>query len=76
MQQTLSENGFEKFRKKTRKEQFLEEMETLILWKELGRSNQALLSPIQRERGVPSDDRVVPREQLLSPIQRERGVPR
>ena len=26
MQQTLSENGFEKFCKKTRKEQFLEEM--------------------------------------------------
>ena len=35
MQPTLSENGFEKFRKKTRKEQFLEEMETLILWKAL-----------------------------------------
>ena len=35
MQQTLSENGFEKFRKKTRKEKFLEEMETLIPWKEL-----------------------------------------
>ena len=29
MQQTLSENGFEKFRKKTRKEQFPEEMEIL-----------------------------------------------
>ena len=29
MQQTLSENGFEKFCKKTRKERFLEEMETI-----------------------------------------------
>ena len=35
MQQTFSENGFEKFRKKTRKERFLEEMEALIPWKEL-----------------------------------------
>ncbi len=30
MQQTLAENEFEKFRKKVRKAQFLEEMETLI----------------------------------------------
>ncbi len=30
MQQTLYENGFEKFRKKTRKEKFPEEMGTLI----------------------------------------------
>ena len=37
MQQTLSENGFEKFRKKTRKERFLEEMETIIPWKELAK---------------------------------------
>ena len=35
MQRTLSENGFEKFRKKTRKERFLEEMETIIPWEEL-----------------------------------------
>ncbi len=34
MQQTLSENGFEEFRKKTRKERFLEEMETIIPWEE------------------------------------------
>ena len=37
MQQTLSENGFEKFRKKTRKERFLEEMETTIPWEELAK---------------------------------------
>ncbi len=37
MQQTLSENGFEKFRKTTRKERFLEEMETIIPWKELAK---------------------------------------
>ena len=37
MQQTLSENGFEKFRKKTRKERFLEEVETIILWEELAK---------------------------------------
>ena len=34
MQQILSKNGFEKFGKKTRKERFLEEMETLIPWQE------------------------------------------
>lgn len=33
-QQSLTD-GFEKFRKKTRKEQFLEGMETIIPWKEL-----------------------------------------
>ena len=34
-QETLCEVGFEKFRKKTRKEQFLEEMEQIIPWNEL-----------------------------------------
>lgn len=34
-QPTLSDNGFEKFRKKTRKEQFLEDMEAIIPWQEL-----------------------------------------
>ena len=34
-QQTLADGSFEKFRKKTRKEQFLDEMETLIPWKQL-----------------------------------------
>jgi len=34
-QPTLSDNGFEKFRKKTRKEQFLDEMEVIIPWKDL-----------------------------------------
>ena len=34
-QQTLAGNGFEKYRKKTRKEQFLEEMEVIIPWKKL-----------------------------------------
>ncbi len=34
-QQTLADNGFEKFRKRTRKEQFLDEMEVIILWKDL-----------------------------------------
>ena len=34
-QQTFSETGFEKYRKKTRKEQFLEEMERIIPWTEL-----------------------------------------
>lgn len=33
-QQSLTD-GFEKYRKKTRKEQFLEEMDTIIPWKEL-----------------------------------------
>ena len=33
-QPTLTE-GFEKYRKKTRKEQFLEDMETIIPWKDL-----------------------------------------
>ncbi len=34
-QQTLAGSGFEKYRKKTRKEQFLEDMEQIIPWKEL-----------------------------------------
>jgi IS5 family transposase len=34
-QPTLSDNGFEKFRKQTRKEQFLDEMEVIIPWKDL-----------------------------------------
>lgn len=34
-QQSLSDNGFDKFRKKTRKEQFLGEMETIVPWQEL-----------------------------------------
>lgn len=31
-QQTCAEESFEKFRKKTRKEQFLDEMERIIPW--------------------------------------------
>ncbi len=34
-QATLSENGFEKFRKKTRKERFLDDMEAIIPWQGL-----------------------------------------
>ena len=34
-QQTLAEEGFEKYRKPTRREQFLDEMGCLIPWKEL-----------------------------------------
>ncbi len=34
-QQSLEATGFEKYRKKTRKERFLEEMEQIIPWKEL-----------------------------------------
>jgi hypothetical protein len=34
-QDSFSDAGFEKYRKKTRKEQFLEEMETIIPWQEL-----------------------------------------
>ena len=34
-QQTLADGSFEKYRKKTRKEQFLEEMETIIPWQQL-----------------------------------------
>ena len=34
-QNSFSDAGFEKYRKKTRKEQFLEEMENIIPWKEL-----------------------------------------
>lgn len=35
-QQTLSEEGFEKYRKPTRREQFLDEMDQIIPWTELG----------------------------------------
>ncbi len=34
-QQTLADNDFEKFRKPTRKEQFLAEMDNIIPWQEL-----------------------------------------
>jgi len=34
-QQTLADNGFEKYRKQTRKEQFLAEMDRIIPWQEL-----------------------------------------
>lgn len=34
-QQTLADSSFEKFRKKTRKEQFLDDMEQIIPWQEL-----------------------------------------
>jgi IS5 family transposase len=34
-QQTLASNGFEKYRKKTRKERFLDEMNAVIPWKDL-----------------------------------------
>lgn len=34
-QQTLADAGFEKYRKKTRKEQFLDEMDRIIPWQEL-----------------------------------------
>ena len=35
MKQNSLTDGFEKFRKKTRKERFLDDMETIIPWKEL-----------------------------------------
>ncbi len=35
-QQSLEVRGFEKYRKKIRKEHFLDEMEQIIPWKELG----------------------------------------
>jgi IS5 family transposase len=34
-QQSLANGGFEKYRKKTRKEQFLDEMDQIIPWQEL-----------------------------------------
>ena len=34
-QQTFTDESFEKFRKKTRKEQFLDEIERIIPWQEL-----------------------------------------
>jgi IS5 family transposase len=34
-QPSLSASGFEKYRKKTRKQRFLEEMEVIIPWREL-----------------------------------------
>ena len=34
-QQTLADEGFEKYRKPTRRERFLDEMERIIPWREL-----------------------------------------
>ena len=57
MQQTLSENGFEKFRKKTRKEQFPEEMEILILWKELAEAIKPFYPPSKGSEAYPDRHR-------------------
>ena len=42
-QQTLADSSFEKFRKKTRKEQFLDEMEQVIAWTDLTEADRAVL---------------------------------
>ena len=43
-QQTLADNGFERFRKRTRRETFLLEMDQIIPWRDLCKSDQAVLS--------------------------------
>ncbi len=40
-QQTLSDSGFDKYRKKTRKQQFLEETEVIVPWRELAVSTRS-----------------------------------
>ena len=42
-QQTLADSSFEKFRKKTGKEQFLDEMEQVIAWTDLTEGDRAVL---------------------------------
>ena len=42
-QQTLADSSFEKFRKKTRKEQFLDEMEQVIAWTDLTEAIEPVL---------------------------------
>ena len=46
-QDSFSDAGFEKYRKKTRKEQFLEEMEAIIPWKEWKDSFPSALEELQ-----------------------------
>jgi IS5 family transposase len=41
-QDSFSDAGFENFRKKTRKEQLLDEMEMIIPWKELTEASEPL----------------------------------
>ena len=40
-QQALSDSGFDKYRKKTRKQQFLEETEVIVPWRELAGSRRS-----------------------------------
>jgi IS5 family transposase len=43
---TLADEGFSKFRKKTRKDSFVDEMERILLWKELS----ATIEPLDPNR--------------------------
>jgi hypothetical protein len=47
-QDFFADAGFEKYRKKTRKEQFLEEIETIISWEELTETIEPF---IQHQKG-------------------------
>lgn len=50
-QQTLAENGFEKYPKQTRKERFLAEMEALIPWPELVAAVEPFYPKLEPDRG-------------------------
>jgi IS5 family transposase len=53
-QQTLAEEGFERFRKPTRRDQFLAEMEQIIPWRDLCK----VIKPFYpKPKGVPPTDR-------------------
>lgn len=57
-QQTLAEEGFEKYRKPTRREQFLDEMERMIPWAELSAVIEQFY-PKGEGRGRPPDETTI-----------------
>ena len=53
-QQTSADGSFEKFRKKTRKEQFLDEMEVIIPWQDLTKRLSRSILSLKAPDGAPS----------------------
>jgi hypothetical protein len=53
-QDTLNDSGFEKYRKKTRRQQFLEDMEKIIPWDELC----SVIAPFTQRLRAPADVRL------------------
>ena len=69
-QQTCAEESFEKLRKKTRKEQSLDEMERIIPWQELTAAIEPFYPNPQGAGSMPSDrDRSSPQAHGANTVQ-------